>query len=162
MSVSIISCMGENGEIGKDNKKIWNLKSDKLFIDELTRGKIVVMGSNTFAGLEDNMDGRTKIVLSKSHDYSVFSDCICYNDILELLIDMQAEDIYVLGGESIYREFIDFADYLYLTTVFDHCYSADCYFPYFSKSEWKKVSSYLSSFGDIQFSRNKYVRKRVK
>lgn len=161
MSVNIVACIGENGEVGRDNRRIWDLKSYMEYVLEITRGKIVVMGSNTFASLENNMNGRSKIVLSRKHDYSVFSDCICYNDPVELLLDIN-DDIYVLGGASLYSEFIEYADNLYLTTVFDTCALADCYFPYYKKEKWVKENSYFGTEVEFKYSRSKYVRKRVK
>lgn len=162
MSVNIISSMGEHNELERDNRKIWNLKADKGFFNEITKGKIVVMDENTFTNMEDNMSGRSKIVISSDHDYSVFSDCICYNDPLDLLEDMINEEIYVIGGADIYNDFLPFADTLYLTMVFAPVEDAETYFPYFNKSEFKKESGAFGIEDNTQFLRNKYVRKKVK
>lgn len=162
MSVNIISSMGEHNELERDNRKIWNLRADKGFFNEITKGKIVVMDENTFTNMEDNMSGRSKIVISSNHDYSIFSDCICYSDPLDLLEDMINEEIYVIGGADIYNDFLPFADTLYLTMVFAPVEDAETYFPYFNKSEFRKESGVFGIEDNTQFLRNKYVRKKVK
>lgn len=134
--ISIIAAVGKNGEIGKDNDLIWHIKEDLQNFKNLTMNKYIVMGTNTYYSLPKKLEGRKYIVLSSNLDKIdnglVFHD---FESLLEFIMK-QDEEIMIIGGASIYKLFIPYADKLYLTEIDDER-KADCYFPEFDKSKYK-------------------------
>lgn len=161
MSVNIIAAIGENGELGKNNDLLWHLPGDMKFFKETTMGKYVVMGRRTFESLPSSLPGRTMIVIS-SKKLDNYYDVICYSDPLDVLDSFQNEDLFVIGGGSIYEQFLPFTNVMYLTEVMAHDYEADTYFPKIITNDWhiRELDSGVDN--GIEYMRNQYVRKRVK
>lgn len=161
MSVNIIAAIGENGELGKNNDLLWHLPGDMRFFRETTWGKYVVMGRRTFESLPNSLPGRTMIVIS-SKKLDNYYDVISFSDPLDVLDNFQNEDLFVIGGGSIYEQFLPFTNIMYLTEVFAHDYEADTYFPKIIPNDWhiRELDSGIDN--GIEYMRNQYVRKRVK
>ena len=130
--ISIIAAIGKNNELGKDNNLIWHIKEDLANFKNLTMGKKIVMGANTYKSLPKKLAGRTYIILSQSlkdiPDAMIFSN---FNDLLNYLNSID-EEVMIIGGASIYKLFLPYADKLYLTEI-DAAAPADVYFPKFNK-----------------------------
>lgn len=161
MSVNIIAAIGENGELGKNNDLLWHLPGDMKFFKETTMGKYVVMGRRTFESLPNSLPGRTMIVIS-SKKLDNYYDVICFSDPLDVLDSFQNDDLFVIGGGSIYEQFLPFTNVMYLTEVMAHDYEADTYFPKIIPNDWhiRELDSGIDN--GIEYMRNQYVRKRVK
>ena len=156
--ISMIASVGRKLEIGKNNQLIWRIPEDMKFFKNTTMGHTVIMGKNTFLSLPGDLLGRKMIVLSSS---SVDKDVMVVNDIKEILdkyLDSE-EEVFIIGGAFVYKQFIDYADKLYLTEIDDECLSADTYFPSFDKNEWEKVIINTGSHDDLRFQMCKYIRK---
>ena len=119
--ISIVVAVDEAGGIGKENKLMWNISSDlKRFKEITTKEQIginnnnntVVMGSKTYKSIGRELPNRTNIVLSlkDKHSYSI-EDILDYNE------HFPEEELFVIGGEQIYRQFLPYADKIYLTKV---------------------------------------------
>lgn len=136
MSFSIIAAIGKNNELGKSNDLIWHLPDDLKFFKEKTMNKKIIMGRKTFESLPKLLPGRHHIVLSKNASFSeeveVFSNI---NDLLKKYNNID-EEIFIIGGSSIYKIFLDYCDKIYLTEIEKECKDADVYFPTFNKSKW--------------------------
>lgn len=139
MSYSIIAAIGKNRELGKDNDLIWHLPNDLKFFREVTTGKTIIMGRKTFDSLPKMLPNRKHIVISSSNNFN--SEVKVYKDIKQLLLDYKnsIEELFVIGGASIYKQFIDIADKLYLTEVDAECMDASVYFPEFDKNNYEKT-----------------------
>ena len=139
MSYSIIAAIGKNRELGKDNDLIWHLPNDLKFFREVTTGKTIIMGRKTFDSLPRMLPNRKHIVISSSNNFN--SEVKVYKDIKQLLLDYKnsLEELFVIGGASIYKQFIDIADKLYLTEVDAECLDASVYFPEFDKNNYEKT-----------------------
>ena len=118
MSVVIVAAIGRNNELGKDNQLIWKIPEDMKFFRALTTGKInknnskenyVVMGRKTFESLPGELPERTMVVLS-SKNLDDNYDIECYHSIEEVLSRFQNEDIYIIGGATIYEQFLPYTD----------------------------------------------------
>ena len=136
MNISIIAAVGKNNELGKNNDLIWKVKEDLKFFKDTTMGHPVVMGRNTFLSLPKVLPGRKNIVIS---DVDILNDEIeMYRSIKEFLnnYDKYKEELFIIGGASIYRQFIDLSNKLYLTEIDDECKDADVYFPNFDKNDF--------------------------
>ena len=136
MSFSIIAAIGKNNELGKDNKLIWHLPGDLKFFKETTTGKTIIMGRRTFESLPRMLPNRHHIVLSSSTDFpeevEVYKEL---KDIIDNYLDSE-EELFVIGGASIYKAFIDYSNKLYLTLVDAEEKTADAYFPKFNEEDY--------------------------
>ena len=130
MSYSIIAAVGRNLELGKNNDLIWKIPEDLKFFRNITNGHTVVMGRNTFDSLPRMLPNRKHIVLSSRDDFP--SDVEVYKDIKDILIKYKDsdEEIFVIGGGSIYKQFLNETDKLFLTLI-DGEFEADTFFPNF-------------------------------
>ena len=160
MSYSIIAAIGKNNELGKDNDLIWHLKGDLKFFRETTTGKTIIMGRKTFESLPKMLPNRHHIVLSRSNDFT--SEVEVFRTLEELLneVNKRDEEVFVIGGGSIYNMFIPYADKLYLTEVDATCDTADTYFPKFDKNDYEK--EYLASGEDEGIEYKHVLYKKIK
>ena len=138
--MNLIVAVDKNWAIGKENKLLVSIPQDMKFFRETTIGKVVVMGRKTLESFPGGqpLKQRTNIVLTTDKNYSV-KDAIVVHTIDELLEELKKyndEDIYVIGGESIYRQMLPHCDVAHVTKI-DHAYEADTYFPNLDeKEEW--------------------------
>lgn len=161
MSINIIAAIGKNNELGKNNKLIWQLPKDLRFFKKMTMGNFVVMGRKTFESLPKSLPGRTMVVVS-SQNLEQFCDVICFHDFIDALTALENEELFIIGGQSIYEQALPFADTMYLTEINEEDYEADAYFPNFEKSDWNIKELESGTDNGIYYTRNKYVRKKVK
>lgn len=158
--ISIIAAIGKNNELGKDNNLIWHIKEDLANFKKLTMGKKIVMGANTYHSLPKKLEGRTYIILSKSltniEGATIFSD---FNELLDYLKSLD-EEIMVIGGASIYKLFLPYADKLYLTEI-DADADADVYFPKFNKDDFNIVKIENRTDDNLKYKFIEYVREKI-
>jgi len=144
MIFSIISAIGKNNEIGKKNGLLWNLPADMKHFRETTSGHTVVMGQKTFKSIGRPLPNRRNIVLSRNENLKIDGAEIIHSE--KELTDLSQktaapdEEIFIIGGETIYRLFMDKADKLYITQVEAEFPEADAFFPEIKENEWQKVS----------------------
>lgn len=161
--MNLIVNVDKNWAIGKDNKLLVRIPADMKFFRETTTGKVVVMGRKTLESFPNGMPlkNRTNIVLTSNRAYKV-KGAICVHSKEELdeeLKKYDSEDIYIIGGESVYRMFLDQCDVAHVTKV-DYAYQADAYFPNLDvRPEWKiTADSEEQTYFDIEFHWIKYER----
>ena len=157
--ISMISSVGKNRELGKKNGLIWHFKEDMRFFKETTMGHTVVMGLNTYKSLPGDLPGRHIIVVSFDP-----VDGVEYVNNIESIIDKyqnSEEEIFICGGASIYKQFLPYANKLYLTEIDASDEEADTFFPEFDKSEWNRTLIEKNNYNDIQFEMCLYERKNM-
>lgn len=159
MRINIIAAVARNRAIGKDNRLIYWLPDDLKRFKSLTTGHTIIMGRKTFESLPKGaLPNRRNIVLSRSR--RDFEGCDCYSSLEEALSHCdREEDIYVIGGASVYEQALPLADRLCLTEVEDTPDEADAYFP--SYDNWKEVSREKHSKDDrhaFEFAFADYVK----
>ena len=160
MKIKMIAAVGKNLELGYKNDLIWHFKEDMKFFKEKTLNHVVVMGNNTYLSLPKTLSNRTNIVLSKTRcDFP--SDVILYNDINLFLDDYKDKDIdiFVIGGATIYKLFLKYADELYLTEIDDTFKDATVYFPAFNKENYEREVLKTVKENDITYKHVLYRRK---
>lgn len=138
MKLSIIACVGKNLELGKGNDLVFHIKDDMKYFKEVTLNHIVVMGRKTFESLPGLLKDRKNVVITKSN--KEFPEGVeTYSSIEEFMEKYKdyQDEIFVIGGASIYKQFLDYCDKLYLTEV-DKEIDADVYFPEFDKNNYDK------------------------
>ena len=163
--MKIIVCVDANWGIGYKNELLVRIPSDQKFFRETTTGKVVVMGRKTLESFPGGkpLKNRVNIVLSSSDKTSKVEDEIyvkSIDDCLEILKQYNEDDIYIIGGASIYKQFLPYCDTAYVTKV-DREFSADTYFPNLDKDdEWEIVSeSDEQTYVDTTFAFLTYKRK---
>lgn len=138
--MNLIVAVDKNWAIGNDNKLLVSIPQDMKFFRETTMGKVVVMGRKTLESFPGGqpLKKRTNIVLTRDKNYQV-KDAIVVNTVDELLQELKKyddEEIYVIGGESIYRQMLPHCKVAHVTKI-NHAYEADTYFPNLDeKDEW--------------------------
>ena len=138
MNISIIVAMSKNRVIGRDNDMPWHLSNDLKNFKKITMGKMVVMGRLTYQSIGRPLPNRQNIVLSRNF---VDTNVLIFNNLQEVLNFSKDEDeVFIIGGEDIYRQTINKANKIYLTTI-DEEIAGDKYFPDINLSSWDKISS---------------------
>ncbi len=135
--INIIAAVGQNNELGKNNKLIWPLKKDLEFFREMTWDHDIIMGRRTFESLPKLLEHRNHIVLSnKNIDIEGVKTC---NDVKALITDYKDKDAFVIGGAKVYKEFLEYTEKIFLTLIEAEDKNADSFFPKFDKREFKRI-----------------------
>lgn len=159
--ISIIANVAKNRAIGNNNKLIYWLPNDMKRFKALTTGHTIIMGRNTFLSLPKGaLPNRRNIVLSRSA--KAFEGCDVYPSLDEALKHCTSdEDIYIIGGASVYKQALVMADRLCLTEVDNTPAEADTFFPPY-QDEWKEESREdypADDRHDFAYSFVDYIRK---
>lgn len=161
MSFSIIACIGKNRELGKNNDLIFHFKEDMKFFRETTRGHAVVMGFNTWKSLgEKPLPNRKNLILSFDKLDNLPEGAAQIPDFDEFVKQSKDadEEIFIIGGASIYKLFLPYAKTLYLTEV-NETKDADVYFPEFNKEDYVLTTLNSITEDGTNFNINQYTRK---
>ena len=121
MIISILNCDKEYG-IGKKNGLLFNLKEDMRYFRNTTLNHVVAMGENTLLSFPNQkpLKNRTNIVLSQdvTHNYDGVINVHTFDDFLKKVNEFaKNEDVFIIGGASMYRQCLEYVDYVYLTKV---------------------------------------------
>jgi len=138
MIISLIAAMGKNRVIGKNNSLPWKLSADMKHFKELTTGKPVIMGRKTFEAIGKPLPNRTNIIITRNQNYKV-EGCIVVDSIDEALNSSQGNEVMIIGGSQIYKEFLSKANKIYLTLI-DGNFEGDAFFPEYKVEEWEETS----------------------
>ncbi len=136
--ISLIAAVANNLAIGKNNQLLWHLPEDLKRFKALTKGHAVVMGSKTYESLGRPLPDRTNIVIAKDPNYKAMG-CIVVNSLDEAIKkagEYEKEEIFIIGGGSIYAQFLPLANKLYITKV-NKDFDGDVFFPNYD--EFTKV-----------------------
>lgn len=161
--MNLIVAVDKNWAIGLHNKLLVSIPADMKFFRETTMGKVVVMGRKTLESFPGGqpLKKRTNIVLTSDKNYKV-KDAVVVNSVEALLEELRQyndEDIYVIGGESIYRQLLPYCKVAHITKI-DHAYEADTYFPNLDEMpEWKITGgSEEQTYFNLEYEFVKYER----
>ncbi|MUG47518.1 dihydrofolate reductase [Paenibacillus woosongensis] len=135
MGISLIWAMDRNGLVGKGNDLPWRLPNDMNFFKQKTKGRTVVMGRKTWESLRVRpLPGRRNIVLTGDRSYEAEGAEVLHSvdEVLEIAKDA---DLMIIGGGSVYGQFIPYADRLFVTRI-DAAFEGDVHFPPLDWSEF--------------------------
>ena len=162
--MNLIASVDANWAIGKNNQLLVRIPADMKFFRETTTGKVVVMGRKTLESFPNGqpLKNRTNIVLTHDRSYQVKDAIVVYSmdELHEELKKYPSEDIYIIGGESIYRQMVDECDVAHITKV-DFAYDADAHFPNLDeKPEWQITQdSEEQTYFDLIYHFYRYEKK---
>lgn len=142
--MNLIVAVDENWAIGNKNELLIRIPADMKMFRQETTGKVVVLGRKTLETFPagEPLKNRTNIILSTKKDYKV-KDAIVVSSIEELLQELKKykeEDIYIIGGESIYRQMLPYCNVAHVTKI-DRSYEADAFFPNLDQEEGWKITA---------------------
>ena len=158
--LSIIACISQtNRAIGYQNRLLFHIKSDLTRFRELTTGHTIIMGRKTYESLPNGaLPHRRNIVVSRS--LKEMEGCEVYPNLEAALKAAESpKEIFIIGGESIYRQSLHVARKLYLTVVDDAPQQADAFFPEINPDEWELIEKEMRNENGLSFSFLTYLKK---
>ena len=164
--MNLIVNVDRNWAIGQKGKLLVSIPEDMKFFRSETSGKVVVLGRKTLATFPGGLPlkNRTNIILTRNPDYQVKDAIVCRSveEVLEELKKYNSEDVYIIGGDSIYKEFLPYCDVAHVTRT-DHVYEADAWFPNLEEDpEWELTGeSEEKTYFDLEFRFCRYERRRA-
>jgi dihydrofolate reductase len=134
--LSIIAALNDNYVIGNQNKLIWHISSDLKRFKKITTGKTIVMGRKTFESLPGVLPNRVIIV----------------HDIKEILkYENSADEVFIIGGETIYKQLLPYSKRLYLTKIVS-AEEGDTYFPKFDTNKYRIIKEENNMEKNVKYS----------
>lgn len=162
--MNIIVAADRNWGIGKNNSLLVQIPRDQKMFREMTTGKVVVMGRKTLESLPQKqpLANRTNIVLSENPKFKAKGAIVVHSmdELMEELKKYDDDDIYIVGGESVYRQLLPYCNTAHVTKI-DYTYEADAHFPNLDElQEWHiTADSEEQTYFDLEYVFLKYERK---
>lgn len=163
--MNLIAAVDKNWAIGNKNGLLVSIPEDMKFFRETTSGKVVVMGKNTLESFPNAkpLKNRVNIVITSKKDYKV-EGAIVVNSIEEALEEVKkydSEQVYVIGGGSIYEQMLQYCDTAYITYI-DYAYEADTFIPNLDEhNAWELVEeSEEKTYFDLEYYFRVYKNKK--
>ena len=163
--MNLIVAVDSNWAIGNKGQLLVSIPADqKDNFRRRTSGKTIVYGRKTLETFPQKvvLPNRRNIILSTRKDYAVKNAEVAHNkeELLELIKNENSDDVYIIGGETVYKEFIDMCNTAIVTFI-DKVYEADTYFPNLDKDpNWELAEeSEEQVYFDITYTYRIYVKK---
>ena len=162
--MNVIVAVDQNWGIGYRNRLLVSIPEDMKFFRSETNGKVVVMGRKTLESFPGGLPlkNRTNIVLTRDPGYRAKGAVVLHSveAVLEEIQKYPSEDVYVIGGDSIYKQFLPYCNVAHVTKI-AHSYEADAYFPDLDgMTEWKLTGeSEEKTYFDLEFTFCRYERQ---
>ena len=156
--ISLIAAVGKNNELGLDNHLIFNIPGDLKFFRNITLGKTVIMGRKTYESIGKPLSKRINIVVSNSlKETDGITIINSFEEVLEKYLNSE-EEVFIIGGESLYNYFINYAQNIYLTKVYANAV-ADKYFPSFDENNYNQTLLGENKENNLEYKHILYRRK---
>lgn len=158
-----IVAVDKNWAIGYQNKLLVSIPADMRFFKQETTGKVVVMGKRTLESFPGGrpLKNRINICLTRDKNFTDPDAIIVHSidEVLEKVKEYNTDDVYVIGGESIYRQLLPYCSMVHVTKI-DYAYQADSYFPDLDgMNEWEITGeSDENTYYDLEYSFVRYER----
>mgnify|MGYP000267586590 FL=1 len=156
--ISLIAAVGKNNELGLDNHLIFNIPGDLKFFRNTTIGKTVIMGRKTYESIGKPLPKRINIVVSNSlKETDGITIINSLEEVLEKYLNSE-EEVFIIGGESLYNYFINYAQNIYLTKVYANAVT-DKYFPSFDENNYNQTLLGENKENNLEYKHILYRRK---
>jgi dihydrofolate reductase len=133
--ISMITCMDKNRTIGLNNKLPWHLPADLKYFKQLTTNNVIIMGRNTYDSIGKPLPNRRNVVLTRNKEWSVPGVDVVHS-VEAVLTKYKDQNIFIIGGEEVYKQFLGNADRLYITLI-EKSFSGDSFFPVVQEEQWE-------------------------
>ncbi|MDO4284954.1 MAG: dihydrofolate reductase [Eubacteriales bacterium] len=163
--MNAIVAVDRNWAIGSKGQLLVSIPADHKMFRQETTGKVILYGRKTLETfpLAQPLAQRENIILSSNPAYQVKGAKVVHSveEALEAVKGYDTQDVYVIGGESVYRQFLPYCDVAHVTEI-DRAYEADAYFPDLSvDSAWERTAeSEEQTYFDTPYTFVKYERKK--
>jgi dihydrofolate reductase len=163
--MNLIVAVDNHWAIGYQNKLLVRIPADQRFFRDETINKAVIMGRKTLESFPGGqpLKQRLNVVITSDNNYKVKDVAVAHSiaEALEAVKDYRSEDVYIIGGASIYKQMLDLCDVAHVTKI-DYNYTADTYFPNLDESgEWVLTEeSEEQSYYDLIYTFCRYERKK--
>lgn len=164
--MKIIVAVDQNWAIGRNNQLLVSIPADMKMFRQETSGKVVVMGRKTLDSFPNGLPlkNRTNIVLTQNPDYQVKGATVLHSveEVLEEIKKYPPDDVYCIGGDSIYRQLLPYCDTAHVTKI-QFAYAADSYFPNLDElPEWELTgASEEQTYFDLEYRFLRYEKKEA-
>ena len=160
MGISLIAALSNNSVIGVNGKIPWELKEDLIHFKKITLGSAIIMGRKTFESIGKPLKERLNIVMTRNpKGLDGIEEVSSMESAIKVGLNF-SENIFVIGGQSIYETFLPISTKTYLTFINIEV-SGDTFFPKWDKNEWEEVSreSFKNEMKEIDYSFVEFNRK---
>lgn len=163
--MNVIAAVDNHWAIGYQGSLLVRIPSDQKMFREMTEGKVIVMGRKTLETFPQKqpLKNRINIVLSRNAEFAVKGALVVHSikELMEELKKYDEEDIFVVGGSSVYEQLLPYCDTAHITKI-DYAYQADAYFPNLdAMPEWELTAdSDEQTYFDLEYYFLKYQRKK--
>lgn len=161
--MNLIVAVDKNWAIGKENKLLVSIPADMKMFRQETTGKVVILGRKTLETFPNGLPlkNRVNIIISRNKDYQVKGATVVHSveEALEEVKKYPEDQVYCIGGDSIYKQFLPYCDVAHVTKI-DFAYEADRYFPNLDEMpEWKITgASEEQTYFDLEYQFIRYER----
>ncbi len=138
MKISLIAAIAQNNAIGLNNQLIWHLPTDLLFFKKTTLNCTIIMGRKTFDSIGKALPKRKNIIITSNLNFNA-PGCLVVKNLQEAIAQADSEEVFIVGGASIYEQSMPIADKMYITHV-HHTFEADTFFPEIDAKLWNITS----------------------
>jgi dihydrofolate reductase len=162
--LKLIVAMDNNRVIGHNNQIPWSLPNDLQHVKRITIGGTLIMGRKNYESIGRSLPGRQTIVLTRGNSEIVSKDknyitAGTLKDVLDLCACR--DNVFVFGGEQLYRLFMPYVDTMYITRI-HHEFNGDTYFPQVDMSQWGMVSKEVGTVDEKNiYPHTFYAYKRI-
>lgn len=161
--MNLIVAVDNNNCIGKDNQLAYRISSDLKNFKELTTNKVVIYGRKTLETFPNKkpLKNRTNIILSRNKDLIIEGAIVknSIDDVFDEIKKYDTKDIFIIGGEEIYKLFFDYCDTCYLTSINAEC-DGNKFFPELNIEEWKTPGVTIHSENNLDYTYGIFTRKK--
>jgi dihydrofolate reductase len=143
MKISLIVAAADNGVIGRAGQIPWSIKGEQAIFKRITIGHPIIMGRKTHESLPKTLPGRLNVVISRNPDYQVREGSVLAGSLEEAWVlpaVKAASEVFIIGGEDLYKQALPLASQLYLTRVHTTIEDGDKFF-HFDPASWRLISS---------------------
>ncbi len=159
-NLAMIACISRDGGLGQHNDLLWHIPADMKFFRQTTKGHPIIMGGKTFKSIGKVLPDRENVVLSRSRPED--KNVVWVKNMTELNAYIEKDDSlkFIIGGASLYEQFLDEAEVIYLTEV-NATKPAEVYFPKFQQGDFSIEILDHGIFEDTTYEIKKYQRKSL-
>lgn len=162
--MNLIVAVDQNWAIGYKDSLLVRIPQDQKFFRDTTMGHVIILGRKTLAGFPNGLPlaGRTNIIMSKNQELTIRNGIVVHTieELAAQLKQYNSDDIYVCGGEQIYKLLLPYCKYAHVTKI-DYAYQADTYFPNLdSMDNWELIGdSEEQTYFDLEYGFFLYENK---
>jgi dihydrofolate reductase len=149
--ISILVAVARNGVIGNKGKLPWHLPADLKHFKKLTMGHHIIMGRKTYESIDRLLPGRTTVIVTRQPDYKVSGSIIAHSLDEAIAACKGDNEVFVIGGEEIFRQALPLADRIYATEIHAD-FEGDVFFPQWNRNEWRETERTQHRAESLEFA----------